>query len=243
MVMKSPTLTINRRPLRERESILSSDVSDALEQLVAQNGGALPVAFDKNDVVEKLIEIANTGDDGIVNEPLPIARRALQEQFRNRLSNTAVFQAGYKRYEGNSELPVVPVTEFFFKHVYEGGDTADCLDGMSDHEITQSLPKRASFARVKDKETGLLEYVRNESGEMLTYGELAGVIIFPQGMVSNLLRAWLDRRAKAAAGLFNNTVERLEHARPGGVAVENLKAHKLESAMRQALPRPRSAKK
>jgi hypothetical protein len=47
---------------------------------------SLPVAFDKNAIVQKLVEIANTDEDGIVHEQTAVAVRSMTETFLNRLS-------------------------------------------------------------------------------------------------------------------------------------------------------------
>ena len=43
-------------------------------------------AFDKNAIVQKLVEIAHTDEDGIVHEQTAIAARSLTEMFLNLLS-------------------------------------------------------------------------------------------------------------------------------------------------------------
>src|SRR5262249_52314237 len=67
--------------------ILSADVADAIEALVGPpERQSLPVAFDKNDIVQKLVESAHTDEDGIVHEQTAIAARSMTETFLNRLS-------------------------------------------------------------------------------------------------------------------------------------------------------------
>ena len=67
--------------------ILSADVADAIEALVGPpERRSLPVAFDKNAIVQKLVEIAHTDEDGIVHEQTAIAARSLTEMFLNLLS-------------------------------------------------------------------------------------------------------------------------------------------------------------
>src|SRR5215813_6414277 len=67
--------------------ILSADVADAIEALVGPpERRSLPVAFDKNAIVQKLVEIAHTDEDGIVHEQTAIAARSLTEMFLNVLS-------------------------------------------------------------------------------------------------------------------------------------------------------------
>jgi hypothetical protein len=60
--------------------ILSADVADTIEALVGPpERRSLPVAFDKNAIVQKLVEIANTDEDGIVHEQTAIAARSMTE--------------------------------------------------------------------------------------------------------------------------------------------------------------------
>src|SRR5215472_725131 len=58
------------------------DVADAIEALVGPpERRSLPVAFDKNAIVQKFVEIAHTDEDGIVDEQTAIAARSLTEMF------------------------------------------------------------------------------------------------------------------------------------------------------------------
>jgi hypothetical protein len=60
--------------------ILSADVADAIEALVGPpERRSLPVAFDKDAIVQKLVEIAHTDEDGIVHEQTAIAARSMTE--------------------------------------------------------------------------------------------------------------------------------------------------------------------
>ena len=60
--------------------ILSADVADAIEALVGTpERRSLPVAFDKNAIVQKLVEIADPDEDGIVHEQTAIAARSMTE--------------------------------------------------------------------------------------------------------------------------------------------------------------------
>jgi len=105
-------LKVDRRPLRDRDQPLSSDVAEAIYRLVG-NGNDLPIALTKINIVEKLIDIAHEAKNGEQLVPIRAAKRAMQDGWYNRLSNTAVFQSGYKHYEGLDEyghFPVVPVT-------------------------------------------------------------------------------------------------------------------------------------
>jgi hypothetical protein len=226
------------RPLRERKSLLSSDVADAIETLVATYGQpGLPKALKLSNVVDCLIEIAHTDDDGAVQQIFPMLRQALTELYTNRLINSSVFQAGYKRYEKRSSNPVCPVTTFFFKVVFSNGDVADCLDAMSDLEIKHSLPKRVSVAMEEDGVTPIL----GSEGEVVNAGEIAGVVVFPPGTRATMLAAWLHRRANITKGLMQSTVDSIEHARPDTTSVERLKesARGVSGDLRRALPKPR----
>ena len=134
-----------RNPLIEREAVLSSDVADAIERLVERRNTELPLPIDKAAVIVELIQLAHIEADGTLLPISKIVRRALAHDFTNRLTNSSLFSAGYQHYEKRSALPVVPVTEFFFKVVWSNGEDpsfAARLDAMPDFEIGQSLPKR-----------------------------------------------------------------------------------------------------
>ena len=74
--------------------ILSADVADAIEALVGPpERRSLPVVFDKNAVVQKLIKIARTDEDGIVHEQTAIAARSMTETFLNRLSGACTHKS------------------------------------------------------------------------------------------------------------------------------------------------------
>jgi hypothetical protein len=63
-------------------------VADAIEALVGTpERRSLSVAFDKNAIVQKLVEIAHTVEEGIVHEQTAIAARSMTETFLNRLCN------------------------------------------------------------------------------------------------------------------------------------------------------------
>ena len=228
------------RPLRRRGNILAHDVAEAISRLVGPDDRMLPEAFNKHAIVGKLIEIAHELDDGTIDEITPIVRSTMAEKFYNVLTNTATFQAGYKRYERNSKFPVVPVTDFFFKTVYSEGECASILDAMTDLEIRQSLPKRPSRGRQANPD-GEIEYMHGEDGEILVFGELAGIVVFPVNMQSNLMRAWLQRLAKISSRSIQSTVQRIEYARPETLSTAALKEsiEPIAGAMARALPRPK----
>jgi hypothetical protein len=225
------------RSLRFREQVMSFDVADAIERIMREM--ELPQALRREDVVRVLIDMAHLNEDDTVGEITPMARRAFSDQFTNRLTNTGVFQAGYKRYEKRTTNPVVPVTDFFFRIVYSnsGDDVTDCLENMSDHEIRYSLPKRPNVVRADDGVTAVLD----AQGDEVIAGDVAGIVIFPPNMQAKLLRAWLQRRANVASGQLTTTVDAISHARPETVAVEELKeaTTPVAGAMRRALPRPK----
>src|SRR5262245_58967221 len=108
---------------------------------------------------------------------------------------------------------------------------------MSDFEIIQSLPKRPTAMR--GREDG--DYVRDDDGQLLRSGSIAGVVVFPPETSFALLRAWLERRGKVATGSVASIVSSLEHARPNSERVSNLRAQAaaVGKGITKALPRPR----
>jgi hypothetical protein len=231
-------LDIVRRPLRKRKHPLSSDVAEAIFRIVG-TGRDLPIAISKMDLVEKLIDIAHEAEDGTQLQPVTGARQAMLDSWYNRLSNTAVFQSGYKHYEGRDEygnFPLVPVTDYFFKVIYGNGDVTAVLDAMTMHEVKNSLPKRRG--RVPDGE----DYVRDEENNIVNFGELAGIVVFPRNSRALLLRSWLERRISTAVGQIEKTTAAIEHVRPGTAAVGVMKEQfgGLRSAAHRALPRPKT---
>jgi hypothetical protein len=230
-------MTAEHRPLSER-GLLSADIADALEILVgadSEQGLALPRAYTRSDVVDTLIKIVHRNEDGTFDHVRPNIRHSLLETYGNRLANSSVFQAGYKRFETRSQYPVVPVTDFFFKNEFGDQLVAAVLDAMSDFEIRHSLPERPR--RMRQSEDG--DYLRDEDGDFFQSGLIAGVVVFPQRSRYNLLRAWLNRRARYADGQVRSAVASLEHARPDSPDVQELKTHTrtFGPAMRKALPR------
>lgn len=197
----------NRAPLRDREQPISSDVADALTQLVRvdqPSGLLLPVAYTKHEVIERLIIIASTQADGTVITAARAYNRALYDLYANRLTNSIVFQSGYKRYEAVSEKAVVPVTEFFFRHVLSG-DIADALAAMTSFDILHALPKRTSTPVRQESDTApATVYVQS--------GEIAGVVIFPKGFKSDLLKSWLTRRVRNSLGSIKGASTAVGHA-------------------------------
>jgi hypothetical protein len=230
-------LKIERRHLRDRDQPLSSDVAEAIYRLVG-NGATLPLALTKTDLVEKLIDIAHEAEDSEQLVPIRAAKRAMLEGWYNRLSNTAVFQSGYKHYEGRDEyghFPVVPVTDYFFKVIYSTGAVTDVLDSMTLHEVRNSLPKRISKVANGD------DYLRDEDGSIAHYGELAGIVVFSRNSRALLLRNWLERRSNTAIGQIESATASISNARPDTASVETLKEKigGLKSTVTKALPRPK----
>jgi hypothetical protein len=84
------------------------------------------------------------------------------------------------------------------------------------------------------------EYLRDDNGEIATYGELAGLIVFPPNSRAALLRRWLERRKNVAVGQVEAAVGSIEHARPGAIPVEHLKEkiNSLGATAAKALPLP-----
>src|SRR5262245_29130825 len=106
---------MERQPLRKRESLLACDVTDAIRALCEQV--VLPLALTRQRVAEQLVILAHTEDDDTVGEITKIARRTMLNQFHQQMNGTSIFGAGYRTYENESSLPIVPVNAFFFRHV------------------------------------------------------------------------------------------------------------------------------
>jgi hypothetical protein len=69
-------------------------MNHAIEALVGPpERRSLPAAFDKNAIVQKLVEIAHTDEDGIVHEQTAIAARSMTETFLNRLSGACTHKS------------------------------------------------------------------------------------------------------------------------------------------------------
>jgi hypothetical protein len=231
-------MTYSRNPLSKRAKPLSVDVADAIERIVAQSDATLPVPISRDEIVNMLIYIAQTDDDGVHIAPTAPAAVAMAREFNNILTNTVTFQAGYKRYEERAARPVVPVVDYFFR--VQGG-SSDSVEDMSQFDITQSLPKRRG--RVPVDNNGVKEWLRDEeTNEIVTMGELSGIVVFPVGSRSTLLRAWLARRANVSLGSMTGTVASIEHARPDSRAVETLKGagEAMRPVLTRALPKPKT---
>ena len=216
--------------------MLSSDVAEAIKLIVQPL--ILPTAIDKKSVVRKLVMIANTNEEGAYTEPSVANRRALSDLYFNRLSNSSIFQAGYKRFEEEETYPVVPVTLFFFNSVFVNGDVTEALNAMTEFEIKQSMPRRKGRVPLDANNS---EYARDEDGDLLMSGDIAGIVVFPPGSRTALLHGWLARMVGVAQGSLGTTVNRIENSRPNTASVESLKdyAAPMGGRMRRALPRPR----
>ena len=224
-----------RRPLRMRKHPIAPDISDAITQIVDRLDNDLPIAITKTMVIEELIAIVHTDDAGNTFDPSPITYDALFERFKNRLTNSASFQTGYKHYENVSANPVIPVTDYFFANVFADGSVADALDAMSDFEVLQSLPKRKG--RVADEDAD--DFMRDENGELLLFGELAGIVVCPPGIQIKLQTAWMKRRANMFVGSGKSVTASIGKARPGVEAVQELQAKvsDVEETVIRALPK------
>jgi hypothetical protein len=234
-----------RRTLYHRSRPMGIDVAEAISAIAARDEDGLPLAITREIVAKELVRIANTDDNGEVIPLSASSERLVEENFRNLLATSSVFQSGYKHYEKNTGNQVVPVTDYFFKAVYDDG-ARDCLDAMTDIDLQQSLPKRPSIST--DEHGNPLE---GEAGEtvILVSGKIAGIVIFQQGVRGALAVAWLARLASVQfgnrendrEGVLGTFVRRLGNAKPDSVAVGNLKesAPAFTRDVRAALPRPK----
>ena len=233
---------IVRSPLSKRERPIASDVALAIYKLVGGVETALPIAITKAQVVEQLVEMAHTDEDGNINVPIPAARRALMRDWINLLSNTSTFQSGYKHFEANAaygNFPVVPATDYFFSIVWADGSVADALNGMSEFEIQQSLPKRRG--RVKAEDGRAEEFLRNADGEVITFGELAGIVVFPRKSDCLLLDRWYRQLSSLTLGQAARTAASISYGHPNRAAVGRLEAavDGLKPTLNRALPKPK----
>lgn len=239
-------MTEHRTPLCERTNIINYDVAGAIKDLVGEDG-TLPIAIGIDAIVERLVERAHIDQDGVSSHITAMARRSMGDQFHNRLLNTAVLYSGYKRYEKETRFPVVPVSPYFFKIVYgdaapnQGAETLDMLDAMSDVDIKSSLPRRRGYTNAM-KPNGEYDRVRDDEGAPIYHtGEIAGLVVFPNGSNCGLLVSWLSRIKTTAIGLNAAAVTKIENARPEATeSVARLKEHmgQLRPLYQKALPRP-----
>jgi len=216
-----------------RERPFGSDVADAIGNLMRRNGDELPFAITKEQIIDELVEMASIEDDDDGNtrvRPHTVAAaKALQKSYAVHITESATFSLGYKRYERDSKHPVVPVSAFFFRHIYGDGSVRDVLDAMTETEAKQSLPRR-------------YEKARDDNGEeRIVYNDIAGIVIFPVNSRSHLIAMWLRRMASTTQGLVEGTVGRIERARPQTNAIAELKemVRPLRTEMHRALPKPK----
>jgi hypothetical protein len=225
---------ITHKALRDSENPGSWHIREAFGLLVTphlESDDGWPLAFSIDDIVEKLVEMAHTDEEGIVSRPAPIVRRTMKADFTNQLTNRSIFQIGYREYELKSSLPFIPVTKFFFANPVQINEEID------EYVVKQSLPKKPHMAK-RDSDG---DYLTDDSGAIVISGEVAGVIVFQPNCPPNaILRAWALRRAKSASGSMASTVRLLDHARPGIAAVKDLEQQvkNLRPAITKALPRP-----
>jgi hypothetical protein len=199
-------------PLSKREGPLSSDIADAVEELVS-DAATLPVALSKEDIINRLMRIASRDDNGMELPVSSIHRRAVFDLFHNRLTNTIILQSGYKRYESTATPPIVivPVTEYFFKFVVNTIGTFD-FAAMTTFDTGHSLPRRPQIAKHESGEQRG-EPRRDENNEIVQYGEIAGIIVFPSGSEQPLLRTWLKRRVNNIIATTAKVTNQIQAAR------------------------------
>lgn len=219
--------------------LLAHDIAQAITELVGRT--ELPLAFTREQVVDQLLIIVETDDEGLRHKLENGIREAVREKFENRIINSSLFQAGYKHYEKDSENPVVPVTKYFFTSVYHSGTNA--IDAMTNFDMQHSLPKRTSNARGRDLETG--EEIANDA--VIDSGPIAGIIIFPpnygarrkDGENPALLQKWLERGVRVTEGANTHIANRLAYARPNTTSAATARdtAKTIGSGLRRALPK------
>jgi hypothetical protein len=230
-----------RHPLSERERPISSDIALAIHQIIGSDEAALPIAIMKYEIVEKLIDIAHMSEDGLPDRvPIPAAKKAMFDSWNNLLSTSSIFQSGYKHYEATpffGSFPVVPVTDYFFRVICGDSAVCDVLDGMSEFEITQSLPKRRNRVRVENGEGD--DFERDDNGEVIQFGLLAGIVVFPPKSDCMLLDRWLRRLSNVVLGNAYRAVKSIGHSWPDRPAVAKLEnmVGGLKPLLSQSLPR------
>ena len=104
-----------RQPFRNRESIMACDVCEAIRQLV-KPPLAMPRALDRDSIADQLVILAHQQADGTTDVIKPIVRRTLLNAFIEQLEG-GVFRFGYKTFEEDERMPVVPVTDYFFRRI------------------------------------------------------------------------------------------------------------------------------
>ena len=231
--------------LFHREVPRGPDVALAIETLVLANG-ELPQAISKEDVLAQLMIMQATNDEGEIVEQPAAALRYVKAAFWNTLTESTVFQSGYERYESGSNNPVVPITEYFFRYIFNDEDMRECLSSMRPIEIMQSLPKRPSVPL--DADARVIRQDEGEDGEIIPaqkVGKVAGIIVFkPKDTSSSILAEWIRRKRNMVFGGFEKLTDNLEHIRGDEAAVESLRSstRDLKRETRRLSPRgPRTS--
>jgi hypothetical protein len=225
---------MTHRSLYHRAKPIAFDVAEAITSICVADSVGLPLAIERERVAKELVRLANTNDDKEVIELSASTERLVEDNFKHVLATSGVFQAGYKQYEKNSGNQIVPVTEFFFKVVYDDG-SRDLLLNLEDFQIEQSLPRRQW--QPYDENDNPLEI--DGDRVLLVSGKIAGVVVYPNGMRANLLTAWLHRLMTFSVGHGKGFVRRVENARPDTEAVGALRetTNEYSRNARLALPR------
>lgn len=225
---------MNRNPLFKRTKLMGLDIVDALSNLV-KAGGSLPLAVTKAQVTNELVNIACTRESNGIVQVLDLpaaAEKFMFDNFLNSLMTSTVFSSGYAKFEEVTKFPVVPVTSYFFNHVYDD-EARDCLDAMTNVDIRQSLPKRPSVPVDNDGVP-----IESDNGDAAFSGWTAGVVIFPRNSKARLMKAWHGRVAAMAIGHNNGMMGRIEHAHPndGRVPVLEEKVTTANKGIRRLAP-------
>lgn len=224
----------SHRSLYHRAKPIAFDVAEAISAICTADKTGLPLAIEREQIAKELVRIANTNDQGEVIELSASTEKLVEDNFKQVLATTGVFQAGYKQYEKNTGNPIVPVTEFFFKVVYDDG-SRDLLLNLEDFQIEQSLPRR----QWQPYDENNLPLEIDGDRVLLVSGKIAGIVVYPVGMRANLLTAWLHRLMTFTVGHGKAFVRRVENARPDAEAVEALRETTDEYSRNARLALPR----
>lgn len=211
---------MERMSLYYREKLLGSDIKEGFERLVAEDGSNLPLAVSKKEIVNQLMIMSAIDRDGLHHPRNVRDQKTGAERFATDMQTTSVFMAGAELYETATKRPMIPVSDYFFNHVYGNGDTRACLDAMSETEIANSLPRRTALPQMFDVEKNkkvpqVLARRPSDGEQVLTTpsGRIAGVVIFPPGEVgtTGLVAAWAARRESLTHGTMDRFVDFVEH--------------------------------
>jgi hypothetical protein len=222
------------RSLYHRSKPIAFDVAEAITAICTADTAGMPLAIEREQIARELVRIANTNDAKEVIELSASTEKLVEDNFKHVLATSGVFQAGYKHYEKNTGHQIVPVTEFFFKVVYDDG-SRELLLNLEDFQIEQSLPRRQWQPYDENDNPLQIEGDR----VLLVSGKIAGIVVYPNGMRANLLTAWLQRLMTFSVGQGRSFVRRVENARPEAEAVEALRetTNEYSRNARLALPR------